>query len=76
MKDEQKEPEGVRVYKIEEDGVDVTIRIEKTKPAKTLKEELARVPEEARGLAISYFLGLAAGYGIELPTKENKENDQ
>ena len=75
MKDEQKEPEGVRVYKIEEDGVDVVIRIEKTKPAKTLKEELERVPAEKREIALAYLQGLSDGAEIKRKL-EAKETEQ
>lgn len=75
MKDEQKEPEGVRVYKIEEDGVDVTIRIEKTKPAKTLEEELEQVPVEKREIALAYLQGLSDGAEIKRKL-EAKENEQ
>ena len=75
MKDEQKEPEDVRVYKIEEDGVDVIIRIEKHEPAKTLDEELERVPAEKREIALAYLQGLSDG--AEIKSKlEAKENEQ
>ena len=75
MKDERKEPESVRVYKIEEDDVDVVIRIEKTKPAKTLKEELEGVPADKLDLALAYLQGLADGAEIKrkLEAKERGE---
>lgn len=75
MKDEQKKTEDDRVYRIVEDGVDVTIRIEKTKPAKTLKEELARVPSEKREIAFAYLQGLSDGAEIKRKL-EAKENEQ
>lgn len=75
MKDEQKEPEGVHVYKIEEEGVDVVIRIEKTKPAKTLREELEGVPTDKLDVALAYLQGLAKGTEIKRKL-EAKENEQ
>lgn len=75
MKDEQKEPEDVRVYKIEEEGVDVVIRIEKTKPAKTLRDELEGVPTDKLDVALAYLQGLAKGAEIKRKL-EAKENEQ
>jgi len=75
MNDEQKEPEDVRVYRIEEDDVDVIIRIEKTKPAKTLDEELERVPAEKHEIALAYLQGLSDGAEIKKKL-EKKENEQ
>ena len=75
MKDEQKEPEVGRVYRIVEDGVDVVIRIEKQEPAKTLEEELERVPAEKREIALAYLQGLSDGAEIKRKL-EAKENEQ
>lgn len=75
MKDEQKKMEDDRVYRIVEDGVDVVIRIEKTKPAKTLKEELERVPAEKREIALAYLQGLSDGAEIKRKL-EAKETEQ
>lgn len=75
MKDEQKEPEDVRVYKIEEDGVDVVLRIVRHEPAKTLDEELERVPVEKREVALAYLQGLSDGAEIKRKL-EAKENEQ
>lgn len=76
MKDEQKKTEDARVYRIVEDDVDVVIRIEKTKPAKTLKEELERVPAEKRELALIYLQGLADGAEIKKQLEKKDKGEQ
>ena len=74
MNDEQKaSKENGRIHRIVDGEFELLLQVNKLKPAKTLKEELERVPEDSRDLAISYLLGLAAGAGIHIgEAKENK----
>ena len=75
MNDEQKaSKENGRIYRIVDGEFELLLQVNKIKPAKTLKEELERVPEGSRDLAISYLLGLAAGAGINIG--EAKEGEQ
>lgn len=77
MKDEQKEPENGRVYRIVEDGVDVVIRVEEHEPAKTLREELEGVPADKLDVALAYLQGLAKGAEIKRKLEAKaKEKEQ
>ena len=77
MNEEQKaSKENGRIYQIIDGEFELLLQVNKREPAKTLKEELERVPAEKRELALIYLQGLADGAEIKKQLEKKERGDE